>query len=141
MVEDGSIGPAGTMVVVEQSGGKDRSKPKRLSKQGTIVHFLANSHNIGMGNGGGFEKDDGENDVMPMDPRIGNGKTTTTRRLRSSVQLRKKKIGGGTRSKTRKGLAKEWGGSDSSQPGIRKFLLENDEKTRSFKISSNNKTL
>ena len=61
---------------------------------------------------------------MAMDPRIGIGKTTMTRRLKSSVRLRKKKMGGGTRSKTGKGLAKKWGGSDSSQPGIRKFLME-----------------
>ena len=93
---------------------------------------MVNSPNIGMKNGGGVERDGGENDVM--DPRIGNGEMSTTGKLKSSTGLRK--MGGGTRSKTRKGLKKKWGGSDSSQPGIRKFLLEN-ENTRSFKISSN----
>ena len=88
-------------------------------------------------NGGGTEGDGGRRGGMVLDPKIGIEKTKLTRRLKSSVTLKKKKMVGGTKSKTGKGLAKKWGGSDSSQPGIRKFLLENDEKTRSFKISSN----
>ena len=78
---------------------------------------------------------------MAMDPRIGIGKTTMTRRLKSSVRLRKKKMGGGTRSKTGKGLAKKWGGggSDSSQPGIRKFLMGIEEHKNSISSNGNPK--
>ena len=70
MVEDGPPDPAEMVVVEEQNGGR-KDVSKRSLKPGTILHFLVNSPNIGMKNGGGVERDGGENDVM--DPRIGNG--------------------------------------------------------------------
>ena len=116
MVQDGGGMNGGFM------GG---SGSRKFSKQGTIKHFLTKNHGIGMDkNGGGTEGDGGRRGGMVLDPKIGIGKTKLTKRLKSSVALGKKKMVYGAKSKTGKGLAKKWGGSDSSQPGIRNFLME-----------------
>ena len=68
-----------------------------------------------------------------MAPRNGIGKTKLTRKLKSSVCLGKNKKFVGAKSNTGKGMVKKMGWSDSSQPGIRKFLLKIEE----IKNSSN----
>ena len=67
-----------------------------------------------------------------MDPKNGSVETTQNGRLGNSVNLRKR--AGGPKSKTRKGSMKKLGGgSDSSQPGMKKFLME----IETHKFSSN----
>ena len=83
--------------------------------------------------GGGSGGDGGGTDGMILDPWNGIGKTKLTKKLKSSVCLGRKKKFVGAKSKAGKGIVKKLGWSDSSQPGIRKFLLKIEE----IKNSSN----
>ena len=124
MMEDQPDRPARKMVVVELDGSHDVGQ-KRLAKQGTILYFLTKIHGAETnddGSGGGGNQRVGGG----MDPKNGSVETTQNGRLGNSVNLKRKKMVGGPKSKTGKGLMKKLGGggSDSSQPGIKKFLME-----------------
>ena len=138
MVEDRSDRPMKTMVMVELNGCNDVGSKKSPPQQGTILHFLTKSHGTGWINGGGTKRDGGEGDGRTLDPKNGIRMTTLNRRLRSSTKLMKKKREGGPKSKTGKGLEKKGivGGSDSSQPGIKKFLMGIEEHRNSPSISN-----
>ena len=74
---------------------------------------------------------------MALDPKTGIMKTKLTKDLRSSACLGRKKVALGAKSKTGKGPKKKLGWSDSSQPGIRKFL----EQIMEIKTNSNGNSL
>ena len=122
-------------------GGFSKPKTKTYSK-GTILNFLTKSRNTGMHkNGGGYGNGngiDGRRSVgMAMDPKDGIKMTKLTKNSRSSACLGRKKVVLGAKSKTGKGPIKKLGWSDSSQPGIRKFLHEIME----IKTNSNGNSL
>ena len=75
-------------------------------------------------NGGGNGNDGGRMSSMARAPMVGIERPKLSKRLKSSANLGKnKKIYGG-KSKTGKGQTKKMKWSDSSQPGIREYLME-----------------
>ena len=119
-------------------GGNSKPKTKTYSKKGTILNFLTNSRNTGMHkNGGGYGNDGRRTVGMTMDPKTGTMKKKLSKDSRSSACLGRKKVALGAKSKTGKGPKKKLGWSDSSQPGIRKFL----EQIMEIKTNSNGNSL
>ena len=118
----------GMGAIFNQSEVSISFKTGGYTKQGTIKNFLTKPRNTGKNkNVGGARKGGGRSDGMVMDPGNGNGKAKLSRVLKSSVCLGKKKLLVGAKSKAGKKLTKKLGGTDSSQPGIRKFLMQIDD--------------
>ena len=80
----------------------------------------------------------GVTDGMVLAPKNGNGQTKLARKMKSSVCLGNKKNLVGAKSRSGKGMVKKMGWSDSSQPGIRQFLMEIRENKN---LSSNGNSL